>query len=151
MPPNALEFGGRETFHVPAERLFARLTDLDQIAATIPDIVSSQRIDDRTLKCVVRPGFSFLRGTLAMTLQVVDLQPPEAATMDVVATGIGLSMRVQSVLHVTPILDGSQLDWKATVLELKGLIATLSRPLIAGAADQVIRNAWRQIHLSLDG
>src|SRR4051812_43830427 len=71
-----LTFGGEETFSVPPERLFAALTDLDQLTKIIPDLVSSERIDERTLKCVVRPGFSFLRGTLKLQISIIDRQPP---------------------------------------------------------------------------
>ena len=44
-----LTFGGEETFSVPPERLFSALTDLDQLTKIVPDLVSSERIDERML------------------------------------------------------------------------------------------------------
>lgn len=149
MPLTALTFSGRETFKLPPETLFARITDLDQMVTSIPGLESSKRVDAQTVQCVIRPGFSFLRGTVNAQIRLVDSQPPKSARMEVAASGIGLSMRIESTLEVGPTADGSQLDWTATVVELKGLVATLSRPLISSAADQVIRGAWRKLHDSL--
>jgi carbon monoxide dehydrogenase subunit G len=149
--PTPLAFGGSESFSVPPERLFAALTDLDELAATIPDVVSSERIDERMLNCVVRPGFSFLRGTMRLAITVVDLQPPQSARMSIAADGIGTHITVESQLHIEPADAGSKLDWTASVVELKGLVATVSRPLISAAAERTIQNAWVKIHATLGG
>jgi carbon monoxide dehydrogenase subunit G len=150
-----IEFGGEESFTSPPERVFNVLTDFDQITRTIPDLVSSERVDASTLKCVVRPGFSFLRGTLKLTIRLADVQPPAAAQpgnarMTVDASGIGMSMRVESQLRVEPAGSGSKLVWTSTVAEAKGLIASVSPALLRAAADNVIRHAWLQVRSVVD-
>jgi carbon monoxide dehydrogenase subunit G len=137
-------------FSVPPDRLFTALTDLDEAASTIPDLVSSERIDDRTLHCVVRPGFSFLRGTLRLAISIVDLHSPQLARMSIAADGIGTHITVETQLHIEAADTGSKLDWTASVVELKGLVATVSRPLISAAAERTIQNAWAKIHAKLD-
>jgi len=144
-----IEFAGEEHFQASSERVFALLTDLDAMAGTIPDLVSSERAGDHTLKCVVRPGFSFLRGTMKLQIDLADLQPPERAVMQVAAQGIGVSMRIVSQLQVTPEGSGAKLVWSAQVDQLKGLVAALSPSLIKAAADQVIRHAWTQVRKQL--
>jgi carbon monoxide dehydrogenase subunit G len=143
------EFGGEETFRAKPAVLFAQLTDLDAMARTIPDLVSAEKVDERTMKCVVRPGFSFLRGTMKLEIQFLELAPNESATMSVVAQGIGLSMRVLSHLLVAEFGEGSRLTWHAQVVERKGLIAAVSSGLIRAAADQVIRHAWSSVRTQL--
>ena len=106
--------------------MFNLLTDLDGVASLIPDLVSSQRSGPNTLECVVRPGFSFLRGTLKLKIEVADLQPPQRATMLVAASGIGVTMRIESNLQIDPAPAGSQLTWAVRIVEMKGLVATLS-------------------------
>jgi carbon monoxide dehydrogenase subunit G len=145
----AIEFGGQERFAAPPEKLYGLLTDLDAMAATIPDLVSSERADPHTLKCVVRPGFSFLRGTMRLAITLGDASPPERAAMTVGAQGIGVSMNVVSQLAIAPEGTGSQLTWTAKVDQLKGLIAAVSPALIKAAADQVIRHAWQQVRQRL--
>jgi carbon monoxide dehydrogenase subunit G len=146
-----LTFGGDETFSVPPERLFAALTELDQLTKTIPDLVSSETIDDQTLHCVVRPGFSFLRGTLRLAITIVDLDPPQSASMRIAADGIGAHINIESQLQIDPTEGGCKLTWTAAVIELKGLVATISRGLISAAAERTIRNAWARVHAELDG
>jgi carbon monoxide dehydrogenase subunit G len=151
MADDSRQFSGFEIFTVEPARLYATLTDLDMIAQTIPDLVSSERVDAQTLKCVVRPGFSFLRGTLKTTISLADLQPPNSATMNVAAQSIGVSIRIQSRLRISAEGTGSRLDWEAAITEMKGLVASVSPGLVTAAADQVLRHGWQQVHARLDG
>jgi carbon monoxide dehydrogenase subunit G len=145
MMAGPLEFGGEETFAASPERLFAALTDVDTLAATIPDVVSSEKPDLQTLKCVVRPKFSFLRATMRLSVTLADLAPPRSATMRVTAEGIGASMQVTSVLAIEPTASGSRMTWTARIERLGGLLATVPGGLVKGAADQVIRQGWQQV------
>jgi carbon monoxide dehydrogenase subunit G len=146
-----LEFGGEERFAAPAERVFAVITDLDLLAANIPDAVSTERVDMRTLAATVRPGFSFLRGTMKMRIEMSDLEPPSRATMRIEGSGIGQAIRVESTSTVSPDGDGSLVRWQARVVERRGLVATISGALIQAAAGQVIRDAWQKVHQQVDG
>jgi carbon monoxide dehydrogenase subunit G len=145
----ATEFGGQERFAAAPEKLYALLTDLDAMTATIPDLVSSEKIDPRTLKCVVRPGFSFLRGTMKLTIVLDECQASESAAMRVAAQSIGVSMNVSAQLKISADGSGSRLHWTAKIDELKGLIAAVSPGLIQAAADQVLRHAWSQVRQKL--
>lgn len=145
MTESPIEFGGEERFAASPDKLFSLLTDLDAMAAAIPDLVSAERVDERTMKCVVRPGFSFLRGTMRLTITLGDATKPESATMSVAAQGIGVGMSVVSRLGISPDGAGSRLDWTAKIAELKGLISAVSPGLITAAANQVIRHAWGQV------
>ena len=145
MAKQPTEFGGEEHFAAPQQRVYALLTDLEAMAAAIPDLVSAEKVDGRTLKCVVRPGFSFLRGTMRLTISLVDCQPPERAAINIDAKGIGLSMSVASQLRIARETDGSRLEWTARIEQLKGLISAVSPALIKAAADQVIRQAWERV------
>ena len=144
-----IEFGGEERFASPPEKVYRLLTDLDVMAATIPDVVSSEKVDDNTLKCVVRPGFSFLRGKLKLAISLAETHPPQSAVMNVSGQGIGVSMDVVSRLNLAAEGDGTLLTWSASVEQLKGLIAAVSPSLIKAAADQVIRHAWKQVRTQL--
>lgn len=143
------EFGGEEMFAAPPDRVFALLTDLDALAASIPDLVSSERPDANTLCCVVKPGFSFLRGTMKLNITIADVQAPRSAIMTVAAQGIGVSMQVRSSIEVEPASTGARLRWTATLERMTGLLASVSPGLVKAAADQTIRHAWRQVRQRL--
>jgi carbon monoxide dehydrogenase subunit G len=145
MAATPLEFSGEEQFRASPEELYALLTDLHVLAANIPDVTQSQVLDERTLSCTVRPGLSFLRGTLKLLIHLEENQPPTMAAMKIDAKGIGQAMRVQSRFSLEPTEPGTRLTWTAQVAEMKGLVATVSASLVRGAAEQVIRHAWSQI------
>lgn len=142
---NLPEFGGEELFDVAPERLFAAVTDLDVLASTIPDMVSSERPDAQTLKCVVKPRFSFLRATLRLNITLLDLVAPQSATMHIAGQGIGASVEVSSSLSIEPRESGARLRWTARIDRAGGLMATVPSGLIKGAADQIIRQGWQQV------
>ncbi|HQU41168.1 MAG TPA: SRPBCC domain-containing protein [Pirellulales bacterium] len=149
MSMTGTQFGGEEAFQADPQRLFATLTDLDTLAASIPDLVSAERPDPQTLKCVVKPRFSFLRATLRMTIRLSDLDPPRSAKMHIASEGIGVSMQITSSLNIENEGTGSRLRWTATIDRVGGLMATVPAGLVKGAADQVIRQAWQQVRVKL--
>lgn len=149
MGANQAQFGGEESFLAPPAKLFTVLTDLDTLAATIPDLVSSERPNAQTLKCVVKPRFSFLRATLRLTITLANVDPPRSATMHVAAQGIGVSMELSSSLAIEPNGNGSRLHWTGSIERTGGLMATVPTGLVKGAADQVIRQAWQQVRAKL--
>lgn len=139
---NVLQFGGAEHFDAEPARVFAAAIDLDAVPGNIPDLVSHERVDEHTLRAVVKPGVAFLRGTLKMEIQLVDLHPPESGTMMLLVQGIGTTIRVESKMKISAEGNGSRLDWQATVTEMKGLIATVSPGLVKATAEQTITQGW---------
>lgn len=148
MSQPVLQFGGEETFHVPPQRLFDLLTDPTAIQRLIPDLEQARQHDD-VLEAVVRPGFSFLRGTLQLKISFIERRPPGEASMRVEGRGIGTSLEMLARLHITETNEGCRLEWSADVVRLQGLIATVSKPLIRAAADQVIRKTWDEVRTLL--
>jgi carbon monoxide dehydrogenase subunit G len=149
-----MQFEGEETFAAPRERVYALLVDLDALPESIPDLTSSKKVDEWTLEAVVRPGFSFLRGTMKLRFTLDELKPTTDAVLKIDASGIGVSMKVTSRMHLSDAVgpDGgaaTKLVWKAEVSDLKGLVATVSPGLVRAAADQVVRHGWAQLHEKL--
>ena len=146
MPSSLEPFSGTEPFAAPRERVFAVLTDLDALAAAMPGLVSSARVDQRTLKAVVKPGLSFLGGQIKLTVSIVETSGPDSALLRVEGKSIGVSMNVESRLKLSPAEGGgTKLDWEARVYDMKGLIAAVPAGLIRAAAEKVIRDGWQAL------
>jgi len=145
-----LDLAGEEHFAVSPDRLYERLTNIDLVAANIPDLESSERVDDRRLHCVVRPGVSFLRGTLKLDIEIDPLEPPRQAQMRVEAQGIGAKMQIVSNMQVEPADGGATLHWQAQLAKASGLVATVSPALIQAAAQRVLEGAWSDIREELE-
>lgn len=139
-----LEMAGEERFEQGADRVFAVVTDLSLLAQNIPDLVSYELVSDESLKCVVRPGFSFLRMTMKTQIQMVREPESRSAKLRVSSQGIGAAMEVESQLSVSEADGGSVLKWAAQVVKTSGLVSTVSQDLVRAAADQVIRAGWQR-------
>ncbi len=140
-----LELTGEERFEQDVERVFTVVTDLGLLAQNIPDLVSYELVSEDRLKCVVRPGFSFLRMTMKTEIQLTRDAAAKTAVLHVRSQGIGTSMEVDSRLQVTASEPGAVLRWSAQVVKTTGLVSTVSPDLVRAAADQVIRGGWQRI------
>jgi carbon monoxide dehydrogenase subunit G len=142
-------FEGDRDFPYPADALFARLSDARFLVQCIPDVesVTSQVPDRATL--VLRPGFSFVRGTLEVTLQIVDAVPPASQRVLLHSKGIGSSSDVDATLTLTAQEGGTRVHWTAEVKSLGGLLKMIPTGLVRGAAEKVINDAWERVTAKL--
>lgn len=149
MSAGALDLDGVEHFKSPPDDVYRVLTDIDLMPELIPDLQSYEKVDEHQLKCVVRPGFSFIRGKLNISIQMAELQPPESAIMLIAARGIGTEIDIESRFKLAAENGGTEMAWSAKVVRLKGLVATVSPALTSAAAGVVLRTGWEQIRKQL--
>ena len=139
-----LRFEGDREFELSATETHARLTDLSFLVACIPDVELVRAIDINHADLVLRPGFSFVRGTLDTTLRLVERDAPGAKFL-LASKGIGSTSEVQATLTVTENGTGSRVHWTAEVTSLGGLLKLVPAGLIRGAAEKVVNDAWDRI------
>ncbi len=156
-----LRFEGDRDFPQPPPEVFAKLTDARFLAACVPDAeaVSAEGADGASFK--VRPNLAFARGTLDVTLQVVDRTPPTSARMVMTSKGVGSSSTVEATLNLAPHPNppppegggqgggGTRMHWIAEVKELGGLLKLVPQGLIRGAAQKVLDDAWKSVEAKL--
>ena len=58
-------------------------------------------------RIVLRPGFSFVRGTLEATLHIVDAVAPTSARYTISNKGIGSSAEVEATVSLSPLNNGT--------------------------------------------
>jgi carbon monoxide dehydrogenase subunit G len=144
-----VRFEGDRDFRQAPEELFARLTDARFLAQCIPDVesVTEQEADRAAL--VLRPGFSFVRGTLEVTLRVVEAVAPTSARLLLTSKGIGTSSEVEATLALAPHGTGTRVHWTAEVKSLGGLLKMVPSGLVRGAAEKVVGDAWNAVEAKL--
>ena len=145
-----LRFEGDREFAVSPAEAHARLTDVSFLVACIPDVESVRSSEADRAELVLRPGFSFVRGTLDVTLRLVERDAPDAR-FHLVSKGIGSSSEVQATLAVAENGTGSRVHWVAEVTSLGGLLKMVPAGLIRGAAEKVINDAWDRIGRAMGG
>jgi carbon monoxide dehydrogenase subunit G len=144
-------FSGQELFAAPPSSVFAALTTPESLAAAIPDKVSHEIVDARTFKCVVAPGFSFIRANMRMTVSIVEATPDAQVLLHIASSAIGTSMQVECLMQIEPAGENAaRLRWRATVTQLAGLIAAVPPSVIRGAADKVIHEGWTSLRRQVE-
>ncbi len=142
-------FTGQEVLAVSLEAAVRALRDLEGVAKAMRDVESVERTDADTLKLVVRPGFSFMRGTMRTTLTCTETAP-QTLTLVAKSSGIGMGITVESVMKFSAIDPAStRIDWTACVTERKGLVSAVGQSLIKAAADKVLQDGWAAVRASL--
>ena len=140
-----LRFEGDRDFTQPPAELFARLSDARFLVQCIPDVETVKAVEPDHAELVLRPGFSFVRGTLDVTLRVVDAVAPASLRVVQASKGIGSSADVEATLALSDHAGGTRVHWTAEVKSLGGLLKLVPAGLIRGAAEKVINDAWDRL------
>jgi len=138
-------FEGDRDFSLAPDDVWARLTDARFLVQVIPDVDSVKEQQPDRAQLVLRPGFAFVRGTLEVSLKIVDAVKPTSARVLLSSKGIGSASEVEATLAVAPHEGGSRVHWVAEVKSLGGLLKLVPGGLIRGAAQKVINDAWTRI------
>lgn len=144
-----LRFEGDRRFPRPPADVFAKLTDARFLVPCIPDVDSVKTLEAGRAELVLRPGFAFVRGTLEVTMRVLDAAAPTSARVELVSKGIGSSSEVHATLAFAPDGEGTAVHWVAEVKSLGGLLKLVPGGLIRGAAEKVINDAWTRVEAAV--
>ncbi|MGE3314556.1 MAG: CoxG family protein [Planctomycetaceae bacterium] len=146
-----MQLSGTERFEQGPQLLWDRLTDLTRFATILPKLERIDRSEPRLLECRVKPGLSFLSGTLKLRMEILEEDPISSARMKITGKGIGASVVVETSIRLTAdTIGGTQLDWASEVQEIGGLLKPVSRGLIEAAAEKVIADGWEAFRRDLE-
>jgi carbon monoxide dehydrogenase subunit G len=146
-----VHFNGEKDFPQAPADLWSKLSDARFLVQCIPDVQSVGQAEPTTAACVVRPGFSFVRGTLEVTLRVAEAVAGTSVRVLAQSKGIGSSSAVEAALAFAPQSEGTHIHWSVDVKELGGLLKAVPQGLIKAAAQKVIADVWAQVEARLAG
>ena len=136
-----MQLSGEEHFGQKQTEIWARLTDAEFLARCLPGLERVESDESAFLVCRVRPGLSFLKGTIKVTLDAYGRQPPDSLCVRVRSKGIGSSAMVETSVELSAD-GGTRISWRAEIVELGGLLKPVSRSLIQAAAGKIIADGW---------
>ena len=145
-----LRFEGDREFSQATDELWAKLTDAHFLVQCIPDIDTVRDVQADRASLVIRPGFSFVRGTLDLNLKVIEAVLPNAR-MVLHSKGIGSSSDVEAMLTLVGQEPGpgTRVHWVVEIKTLGGLLKMVPPGLIRGAAQKVVDDAWNAVSVRL--
>lgn len=138
-------FEGERIFPIPPEQLWPKLRDAAFLAQCIPEGTPHAGATRDQAALTVHPGFSFMRGSLEVTIEVLAATEPTAIRYSQKSQGIGSSSEVETALTLSPCEGGTKLQWRSEVKNLGGLLKMLPAGLIRGAAQKVIEDGWKGV------
>jgi carbon monoxide dehydrogenase subunit G len=142
--------GDKEFAQAPAD-LWAKVTDARFLVSCLPDVETVKQVEADRAECILRPGFSFVRGTLEINLEVKEKTPTSFARLVSRGKGIGSTSTVEVTLTLAPHDQGTRIHWTADIKELGGLLKPVPQGLIKAAAQKVIADVWRLVEAKLAG
>jgi carbon monoxide dehydrogenase subunit G len=143
------QFEGDRDFALPPQALWEKLSDARFLVTCIPDIQSVARSEPSEAVCTIRPGFSFVRGTLELTLRVAEAAPAQSVKMLLLSKGMGNSSTVEATMALAPHEGGTRVHWIAQIKEMGGLLKMVPQGLVRGAAQKVVADAWNAVEARL--
>ncbi len=149
-----IEIRGAERFACDRDRVRAALADLEQVATALPGLSRIERNDGATLVCRVRPGLTFLSGSLRTTItrpEDADRADPAALRYRIDSRGVGGGAVVNAQIRCLPDGEGrSRVEWQVQVEELSGLLKPVGASLIEAAMGKVAAAAWQGLHTRME-
>ena len=145
-----LHFTGQEKFLQSPIKIWEHLVNIEILARCIPGLEKIENTEPQKLSFHVRPGLSFLQGTLKCTLEIVDEQAPWRLRLLVHSKGIGSSAKVVIPLELSTSEAGTRLAWTVEIQELGGLLKPLGKSLVTSAAKKVFEDTWKAFHAAIN-
>ncbi len=137
-----MHFEGERIFALPPVQLWPKLRDAAFLATCVPEGSPHEGATRDRAGCTVRPGFTFMRGSLDVIIEVLSGEEPTTLRYSQKSKGIGSSSEVETTLTLVAHETGTKVQWRSEVKVLGGLLKMVPAGLIRGAAQRVIEDGW---------
>ncbi len=144
-----IAFEGDREFARPLVEVARKLGDAEFLVGCIPDVESVTKADPVEATCIIRPQFAFVRGTMELSIRVVEVLPGQSVKLLLHSKGMGNTSTVEASLTFAAQGEGTRVHWQAQVTERGGLLKMVPEGLIRGAAQKIIADAWLAVERRL--
>ena len=146
-----MRFEGTVDIHAPRDKVWAFLTDPQQVGSCGPGVETVEVIDDSHFKAVAKVGVGFISARFATNLEMAEQDPPNRARIK--AHGQAPGSAVDAVAEMR-LADGAEpdttrMDWEADV-SIAGTLASVGARLIEGTANKLIGQTFDCIRSKLE-
>ena len=135
-----MKFEGDQDFVQEPAPLWAKLRSAAFLVECIPDATVEGQPTQDLAKCSVRPGFSFVRGSMDVHVKIIEAVEPTLVKVSLISKGIGSGSDVEAILNLAPHEQGTRVHWVAELKSMSGLMKMIPSGLIKGAAHKVIED-----------
>jgi carbon monoxide dehydrogenase subunit G len=144
-----LHFEGIKDLPHSPDAVWSKLRSAGFLVQSIPGVESVKQTGSEVASCVIRPGFSFVRGTLEVTIQIAEATQPTMVRLAIASKSIGSSSQVDARINISGQDSGTRVEWSADVTELGGLLKAVPQGLLKASAQKVIGDVWSGVESKL--
>jgi uncharacterized protein len=133
-----VKFSGSVEINAPRDRVWAFVTDPNQVGQCGPGVESIEVVDATHFKATAKVGIGFISARFVAQLEMTDLVEPERAVIRVHGQAPGSAVDATAEMTLSGNPEGpTRMDWSADVV-LSGTMASLGSRLIEGTANKMI-------------
>jgi len=145
-----MHFEGTVQINAPRDRVWAFVTDPNQVGQCGPGVESIEVIDDTHFKATAKVGVGFISARFVVNLEFVDLDAPNAATIKAHGQAPGSAVDADARMELSDADGGgTTMDWSAEVI-IAGTIASVGARLIEGTANKMIGQTFDCMRTKLE-
>jgi carbon monoxide dehydrogenase subunit G len=140
-----LQFEGERTLSQDLKECWNKLTDPRFISLCIPDVELVGESSADQVRFKHRPGVSFIRATLDVTVKVEKIEIEKSVRYLVHSRSIGASSDAEASLALNPVAGGTHVNWNVNIKTLGGLLKAVPQGLIKASAEKVLTDIWSAV------
>ena len=145
-----MRFEGSVPIRASRERVWAFVTDPNQVGQCGPGVETIEVIDPTHFKATAKVGIGFISARFVVNMEFAGQQPPDRATIKAHGQAPGSAVDATAEMHLTDGADGSTvMDWNAEV-NIAGTLASVGARLIEGTANKMIGQTFDCMRAKLE-
>ncbi len=145
-----MKFEGRVEIHAPRAKVWAFVTDPDQIASCGPGVQSIEKLDGGRFRAHAKVGVGFISAKFVVNAEFSEVHEPDDATVLVHGQAPGTAVDATAKMILTDGPDGATvMDWAADVT-ISGTLASVGARMIDGTANKMIGQTFDCIRTKLE-
>ena len=133
-----MRFEGSVPIRASRDRVWAFVTDPDQVGQCGPGVEKIEVVDPTHFKATAKVGIGFISARFVVSMEFAEQQPPDRATIKAHGQAPGSAVDATAQMHLSDGPDGATvMDWNADV-NISGSLASVGARLIEGTANKMI-------------
>ena len=145
-----MKFAGTVDINAPRDRVWAYVTDPNQVGQCGPGVEKIELIDATHFKATAKVGIGFISARFVVDMEFAELNAPNDATIKVHGQAPGSAVDATAQMRLSDnATGGTVMDWDADV-NIAGTLASVGARLIEGTANKMIGQTFTCMRTTLE-
>lgn len=145
-----MHFQGSVPIKASRERVWAFVTDPDQVGPCGPGVETIEVVDATHFTASAKVGIGFISARFVINMEFAEQEPPDRARIKAHGQAPGSMVDATAEMHLSDGPDGSTvMDWNADV-NISGTLASVGARMIEGTANKMIGQTFDCMRAKLE-